>query len=110
MKNKRILNLTLLLAVIVVLVVVYFIVIKNESGDSADTTAPKATTYTVAKIDLNTVYQFSYTYEGTKYSFRLNEAEDGWLWDGDPDLPISNTKVALMLTKTGKAQTLRKIF
>ena len=98
MKNKRILNLTLLLAVIVVLVVVYFIVIKNESGDSADTTVPKATTYTVAKIDLNTVYQFSYTYEGTKYSFRLNEAEDGWLWDGDPDLPISNTKVALMLT------------
>jgi len=96
--NKRVLKIVLLLVCAALLVCAYFLVSRLSDGEAEETTAPPAATHTVAKVDLNTVYQFGYTYEGKEYAFRLNEAEDGWVWDGDSTLPISNTKVAMMLT------------
>lgn len=109
MNNKRSLKIVILLTVIFFLLIAYLIISQtgNKSNDTV-TTAPTVT-HTISKIDLNTVFQFGYTYKGTEYSFRLNDDEDGWTWDGNDALPISNTKVALMLTHFAEMQSTVRI-
>jgi len=96
--NKRGLKIILLAVCLAALVGVYFLVTRTGDGVGEETTAAPTVTHVVSKIDLNTVYQFGYTYEGKEYNFRLNENGDAWVWDENSSLPISNTKVALMLT------------
>lgn len=95
--SKRALKIVLLLVCAAVLVLAYFALTRMGTGEDSGTTATPAISYTVAKVDMNTVFQFEYTYKGEVYSFRLNKDEDGWIWDGHEDLPISNMKMALML-------------
>lgn len=96
--SKRVLKIVLLIVCAAILALAYFALTKIGSGDESDTTATPAISYTVAKVDLNTVFQFGYTYKGEEYSFRLNDAGDAWIWDSHEELPISNVKMALMLT------------
>ncbi len=96
--KKKIIPLLILLVVLAALIAVYFVLSSTVSeGNDNETTEAPARTYTVSKLDVDSVYQFAYTYEGTEYLFRLSDDKTSWTWDGKPSLPISNTKIALMM-------------
>lgn len=99
---KRIKFLLVMCGVLIILAAAYLITLtltkdnKNKGDDGTDTGTPLSTTYTAAKIDIQTLNALSYNVGDTSYTFTLNDAEDAWLWSDHPGLPLENSFFAAM--------------
>lgn len=103
---KRAKNLIIMAAVLAVLLAVCFVVkaLTKEPDVTTDETA--AETFSIGKIDHNSLCSVSVTNirDGGKetLNFRLNDTGDGWIWDGNEELPLDNSKfVALVSAVSG---------
>ena len=98
--NKKNKQLLILLGVLVLLAAGYFLLtsLTAATDDTSSDESLSANVYNVCAVDQNTVYRISYTVNGTPYHFNLKEDATGWLWDGDPSLPLDNLYFANMVT------------
>lgn len=117
---KRINNLLIMCGVLVVLVVALILsdtLTENKTENTPlDTDTPISSSYTAAKLDLNTLYSIKYNLGDIQYSFSLNDTETLWLWSENSELPLDNTYFASMakalksvistVKMTGKQSTL----
>ena len=95
--KKRIITLVSAALVVGLLLASYFIVANLDSNEKEETTAPPASTYTVAEIDRATVYAVGYTYNGKSYDLALKDDLTGWVLKSNTTLPISNVVMAYMI-------------
>jgi hypothetical protein len=119
---KRIKTLLIMCGVLVILALAYVTIVslaeKTDDTGTDETDTPMNTSYTAAKIDINTLYIIKYNLGGDKYDFSLNDAGSAWLWEDNTSLPLDSTYFATMATSlksvtstvklTGQESTLAK--
>lgn len=112
---KRLFKLLILLGALAVLGAAYLLIVKlmddkQPSGPTSDTSAEQIeTSYTAARIDINSMYALKYDHEGETYSFSLSLDETCWCWLENKELPLDNTYFAAMATALREVVTDLKI-
>ena len=97
--KKKTVQLIVLIGVLILLIAGYLIVTAvTKEEDTPSDTAVTGATYHVAAVDQKTVHKISYTLGGTEYAYSLKEDATGWVWAGDPTLPLDNLYFANMVT------------
>lgn len=99
---KRLFKLLILLGALAVLGAAYLLITlitddrEPDPPDSETTPDQIETSYTAARIDINSMYALKYKHESEIYSFSLSLDETRWCWLDNKQLPLDNTYFASM--------------
>jgi hypothetical protein len=66
----------------------------KDGQDTPDTTKPAGTTYTVAEVDIGSLYLIEYNVGEDIFRFELSDSKTSWFWVAEPSLPLDNTYFA----------------
>ena len=87
----------LILILIIVILAVCYIGVRhyNSSKEEQEAAEEEANTVKVTDMEVSDVTAFSYTVEGTTYSYTKDG--DSWLWDGDTAMDLEESQVETLL-------------
>lgn len=104
---KRTKNLIIMASVLAVLVAGYFAVTALTKDPDVPTDETAAQTYSVGEIDHNALCSVSVTNirdgETETLNFRLGDAGECWIWDGNEELPLDNSKFVALVSAVSEA-------
>ncbi len=104
---KKSVKLISLLVVLGLLIAGYVIYGKYAAEQPDDTQTPEDTSVEMLKIDADTILKMEYSLETEKVAFE--KTEDGWIWSGDAEFPLSQSYPENMASTLSSLKAIREI-
>lgn len=110
-KKKKAIKLVVTILLLALLVVGYLLMMKFVKEDDADeSTEEEDNSFTVVKVEEDTIDHITYTQDGGEIELVLEDAEENsWSTPTDPECPVNNYQVSNMKNTLSEIKSDRKI-